>query len=83
MLGPLILALSWTALIFVIVAGTGLIVAQWLLPRAREAIKEAPPLGPGWARQLWYDQQRLYGAILSVALTAGLVAGLISLFSAP
>lgn len=73
------IALGWLALVFFAVGGLLLIVAQTVLPAAREAIKAQPPRGPRWARLVWYGRNRLYGSVLALAAGAGLLAFLIAL----
>jgi hypothetical protein len=65
-------------MVFMVVGGLGLILAQWLLPSAREAIKRMPPTGPGWARTLWFAPERFYGSVLTIAALAGLIAAVMA-----
>lgn len=74
-----ITAVTWFSLVFASVAGLLFIVMPLLLGQAQRAIRANPPLGPSWARQLWYGRPQIYRAIVAVALAAGALAFLLAL----
>ena len=71
--------IGWFTLVWFASAGVGVIVLQFFLPRAWEAIRAHPPHGPDWARTLWYDRRRVYGGVMAASLALGGVAALLSL----
>lgn len=67
-------AVGWLGLVWFASAGTMVILAQFFLPRAWEAIRAHPPHGPGWAYALWYRRSHVYGAMMILALLLGVLA---------
>ena len=67
-------ALGWFWLLWWGSAGLMVLALQFLLPRAFEAVRAAPPRGPSWAHRLWYGRERVYGALMALSLLFGAVA---------
>lgn len=74
-------AIGWFTLVWFAAAGTMVILTQFLLPRAWEAIRAHPPHGPAWAHALWYRRAQVYGTMMGLALALGALAATIYLFS--
>jgi hypothetical protein len=65
---------GWFTLVWFVSAGLFVIVMQFLLPLAWKEIRANPPSGPEWAHMLWYRRERVYGALMSLALALGTLA---------
>lgn len=65
---------SWFAMVAFVSIGLSLILLQLLLPMAWNQIRANPPKGTGWAHRLWYQRERIYGAVLALCLLLGLIA---------
>ncbi len=65
---------GWFTLVWFVSSGAMVILVQFLLPRAWEQIRANPPHGPRWAYSLWYRRERLYGAMMLLALALGTLA---------
>lgn len=64
---------AWFALGWFVSAGLMALLMQLLLPRAWDAIRAAPPRGPGWANSLWYGREKIYGGVMALALLIGVL----------
>jgi nitrate/nitrite transporter NarK len=71
--------ISWFWMVWFVSAGIFVILVQFLLPQARRRIRAHPPRGPAWAYSLWYNQARVYGALMALSIALGLIAAAIFL----